>query len=319
MSKETTAADVWTVLEERYMAKSVPNHINLKQRLYGFKMKEGRSLSDNLDGFTKLIQDMENMQISIEGNEHFVDTLKYGRKTLDEKEVIVAIVAKDAEKSLSGKSSDGLGLTVRGFSREVGKGQEKQSDGDANVTLEGYESSEVLLETDRDNGVEWILDSSCTFHMSLMRSYFDIFEELDGGFVLMGNNAVYNVEGIGTIKLKLHDGVARTLSDVRYIPGLKRNLISLGTLNEHAYSYKAERGTLKVLKGSMVAVKASKKNGLYVLDGNVVQGEASVSVNEKVSDTTLWHRRIHHISEKRLIELSKQGLLCGHKVEKLDF
>ena len=123
VSKETTAADVWRVLEERYMAKSVPNRINLKQRLYGFKMKEGRSLSDNLDDFTKLIQDMESMQISIEGedqavillnslprgNEHFVDTLKYGRQTLDVKEVIAAIVAKDAEKSLIGKSSDGLG------------------------------------------------------------------------------------------------------------------------------------------------------------------------------------------------------------------
>ena len=35
-------ADVWRVLEERYMAKSVPNRINLKQRLYGFKMKEGK-------------------------------------------------------------------------------------------------------------------------------------------------------------------------------------------------------------------------------------------------------------------------------------
>ncbi|XP_048334828.1 uncharacterized mitochondrial protein AtMg00300-like [Ziziphus jujuba] len=90
-------------------------------------------------------------------------------------------------------------------------------------------------------------------------------------------------------------------------------------MGPNRYSYKAERGTLKVLKGLMVAMKASKKNSLYVLGGNVVQGEASVSVNEKVSDTTLWHRRLGHISEKGLIELSKQGLLCGHKAEKLDF
>ena len=110
-----------------------------------------------------------------------------------------------------------LGHFKKDCSERLGKGKEKQSDGDVSVASEGYESSEVLLVTDRDSGVEWILDSGCTFHMSPIRSYFDTFEELDGGRVLMGNNAVCNVEGIGTIKLKLHDGVVRTLSDVRYI------------------------------------------------------------------------------------------------------
>lgn len=38
------------------------------------------------------------------------------------------------------------------------------------------------------------------------------------------------VKGKGTIKLKLHDDYAKLLTNVRYIPELKRNLISLGTL-----------------------------------------------------------------------------------------
>ena len=45
------------------------------------------------------------------------------------------------------------------------------------------------------------------------------------------------------------DGVEKVLQQVRYIPGLKRNLISLGTLDVKGYLYKAFGGMLKVSKG----------------------------------------------------------------------
>lgn len=64
-------------------------------------------------------------------------------------------------------------------------------------------------------------------------------------------------------------------------------------------------------------MKALKFNGLYVLDGSMVQGE--VSINENLSETIPWHKRLGYISDKRLIELDKQGFLHCHKVEKLDF
>jgi len=38
-----------------------------------------------------------------------------------------------------------------------------------------------------------------------------------------------------------------------------------------------------------------------------------------MSRTKLWHRRLGHVSEKGLVERCKQGLLCGDKVEKLNF
>ncbi len=37
--------------------------------------------------------------------------------------------------------------------------------------------------------------------------------------------------GIGTICIQMFDGVIHTLTDVRHIPDLKRNLISLGALD----------------------------------------------------------------------------------------
>ena len=47
----------------------------------------------------------------------------------------------------------------------------------------------------------------------------------------------------------MYDEVERVLQEVRYIPGLKRNLISLGTLDMKGFSYKASGGILKVFNG----------------------------------------------------------------------
>ena len=48
----------------------------------------------------------------------------------------------------------------------------------------------------------------------------------------MGNNNACIVVGIGTIKIKMHDEIIRELINVRHVPELKRNLVSLGILDE---------------------------------------------------------------------------------------
>ena len=46
--------------------------------------------------------------------------------------------------------------------------------------------------------------------------------------------------GIRTVCIKMFDGVLRTLGDVRHVLGLKRNLISLSTLDAKGYKYTGE-------------------------------------------------------------------------------
>jgi len=75
---------------------------------------------------------------------------------------------------------------------------------------------------------EWILDSGCTYHMCPIREWFFEFQELDGGVLYMGNDNPCKTTGIGSIKLRKHDGSTRNLQDVRYVPKLKKNLMSLG-------------------------------------------------------------------------------------------
>src|ERR1044072_9138891 len=85
---------------------------------------------------------------------------------------------------------------------------------------------------------------------------------------------------MGQIKIALDDGGVRTLGEVRYVPELRKNLISLGTLQENGYSFKSDgdRETLKVSKGALTVMKARRTPGnIYKLLGcTVVGNKASV-------------------------------------------
>ena len=95
---------------------------------------------------------------------------------------------------------------------------------------------------------------------------------------------------------------------------MKRNHISLSTLDSQGYKYHAEGGVLKVCRGSMVLIKESLVSGLYVLQGSVITGEAATASGSDDQDLTqLWHLRLGHMSEKGLSILGKQNLLSGYK------
>ena len=170
-----------------------------------------------------------------------------------------------------------------------------------------------------DTNKNWIMDSGCSFHMKLNKGWFKTLNEFDEGQVMLGNNKSFEIKGVGTVRIKFHDGIERVLNQVRYIPGLRRNLISLGTLDEIGYSYKAVGCVLTVSRDYLMIMKGLKENGLYILQGSIVIGTVS-TVQEKPDLNSLkWHRRLAHVCERGLQELEKQGLLEGDKLGKLEF
>lgn len=82
----------------------------------------------------------------------------------------------------------------------------------------------------------------------------------------MGINDICKVISMGNVNLKVHDKTIRELKEVRYVPNLKRNLISLGMLDQIGLSIKVESSELKILNRSTMIMKGAKKNGVYVLD-----------------------------------------------------
>ena len=166
---------------------------------------------------------------------------------------------------------------------------------------------------------KWFLDSSCTYHMCPNKKLFFTYQPYDSGKILMGNNAFCKVTGIGSIRLKMHDGIVGELINVRHVLKLKRNLISLSMLDKARCSIRVESSVLKVLKGAIVLMKGDMANGLYKLQGKAVLGEVNIVQNHIQDKTYLWHLRLGHISEKGLKELERQGALEGDKISTLGF
>jgi len=52
----------------------------------------------------------------------------------------------------------------------------------------------------------------------------------------MGNNVPCKSVGIGYVKIKMHDGVVRTLTEVCQVLELKKSLVFEGTMNVKVFS-----------------------------------------------------------------------------------
>ncbi|KAI5671187.1 hypothetical protein M9H77_11551 [Catharanthus roseus] len=74
----------------------------------------------------------------------------------------------------------------------------------------------------------------------------------------------------GNIFIKMLDGVTGKLTEVRYVPNLPRNLISLSYLDSLGLSFKSKNGILHVCKGNLVMLKGFKRETLYILIGKMV-------------------------------------------------
>lgn len=85
------------------------------------------------------------------------------------------------------------------------------------------------------------------------------FQEIGTGMVRMANNLFTEVNGIGKVRFVNSDGTTFMLHDVRYMPGMSRNLISMGTLDSKGCEFEGKNGVLKVMKGDITYMKGTRR------------------------------------------------------------
>ena len=117
------------------------------------------------------------------------------------------------------------------------------------------------------------------------------------GFVKMGNKVSSPTIGINDICVSTNFGVKLTLKDVRLVPDLHLNLLSFGKFDEEGCTSCFGEGCWKLTKGALVKEKGRKCCTLCKTHLHLEKGE--INTVEEIS-MDRWHKRLDHMSEKRL-------------------
>ena len=116
------------------------------------------------------------------------------------------------------------------------KGSSKGSDGEALASQFELDFSLIACMVSSMVGCVWYLDSGASFHMSGDKNLFSTLEEKDLQMQIeMGDDGKYRVLGEGTVVFQREHGAPLTLTDVKYVPSLKKNLVSVAMLEDKGY------------------------------------------------------------------------------------
>jgi hypothetical protein len=163
------------------------------------------------------------------------------------------------------------------------------------VTNSGMTDQVLSVSSNLQCQEEWQLDSGASHHMCSHRNWFISYQCIDEGVVFMGNDIPCKTVGVGSVRIRMFDGIVRELTYVRHVPKLKSNLISLGVLDSCGYKYTGQGGALTLSKGSLVVTKATQVDNLYKLEGST---EVAYEVTDVYS--CLWQKHQGHKSKKKL-------------------
>ena len=119
---------------------------------------------------------------------------------------------------------------------------------------------------------EWVFDTSATYHICPRQEMFSSFGKLDGGMIWFGDGHTCRVEGIGATRIRLYDRTMRELKEVRYIPRMMKNLISVGALEAEGLRQTLGEGVLKMSSGLLLVLKGIRHDNLYYLKGRIEIG-----------------------------------------------
>ena len=159
--------------------------------------------------------------------------------------------------------------------------------------------------TDKDS---WHIDSCASKHITNNRSLFQSMRPYFQEFYLADNALLTSTES-GTIVLPTGSNRVVRIQDVADAPSCASNLISLGQLRKSGITYHdGNEHMILEVDGKEIA-RARRVRNLFVLEqvetGTVMSAQGRPNFFESSSEIAqLWHRRLGHVSHKRIKEAS---------------
>jgi hypothetical protein len=152
----------------------------------------------------------------------------------------------------------------------------------------------------------WLVDSGDSRHMTgLQKSVTSLIEQNSQLQLELGDNSKYVVKGVGTTLFQLNSGNPLKMSEVLYIPRLKKNLLSISSLEDRGYAVDFVDGkVLSWINGLSLdseEVIGTHDENLCKMTGHPTQ--ALVHDSENICE--FWHRKSGHLHYQALPVLRK--------------
>jgi hypothetical protein len=113
------------------------------------------------------------------------------------------------------------------------------------------------------------------------------------------------VKGVGSSSFQLDSNIPLQLSEVLYVPGMKRNLVSVSALGNKGYKVIFSEGKVlawhKNSRMDSARVIGVRENILYRL----IVLPVHALLHDTISLSALWHRRLAHLHYRALPALGK--------------
>ncbi|GKV04508.1 hypothetical protein SLEP1_g16660 [Rubroshorea leprosula] len=246
---KTTPIGMWRKLEEIYASKSLTNRLCLKMELYQLKMAEGTNIHRHLSDFNMMVTQSMLVGKTILVMKDVTSMLLENDKFLGEDDGANQTNALVMEHSWG--RSNGRG---DGGNQERSKSRPKKDYGEVQCfycgELETKGKGEVNIV--EENMVEVLACEECDPEL---------------GKITVATGEKVNIEGIGDVCLNVHNGKAKILKNVRYVPKCSSNIIALSELTTRGYKYVRKREWCKVYKGRRLVLCGRKnKHNIYVLE-----------------------------------------------------
>ena len=113
------------------------------------------------------------------------------------------------------------------------------------------------------NSIDWIVDFRASHHVTPSKDNFVTYNSGDYGRVHLGNNHFCKIVGVGDVQIRTKDGQDILLKQVRHIPEMCMNLISVGRLDDDGFFTTFGNNSCKICKGAMVMARGPKIGTLY--------------------------------------------------------
>ena len=156
---------------------------------------------------------------------------------------------------------------------------------------------------------DWVFDTGSTSHMCCVKEEFIKFQSHKEKIELAANLIIYSV-GIGKVRLETTRGELVILEDVLFVPQLKFNFISVGTLvtKNCVAIFKGENMHIED-KSRNVIISGERLGQLYACHGK--KKSSICSFISMSSNFKLWHQRFGHLNGHQLTELARNQMVRG--------